>query len=216
MDKSKKSKKSLILLISAIAVLVLAITAFTFAWFTDSKSYSNTLTFGEIKLDVGGGLTSDNKINFTVARTINNVAQTWDGKKVYPGDKVNIAVTVALKDGCGPAYYLLKITDSSASADKVFKDYYYFNNGGTVYVSDGTKVWKQSDTAQTAVNGVTLGKIDTAGTAGKQSYSIAAEIATSRTTQGGNPITITCKVAAIQQYNITEANALTELKKLVG
>ena len=142
MEKQKVSPKILAFLIISIILLVIAIPVFTYAWFTDSKSYSNTLSFGEILLDVKSGVDETAKtVTFNVNRTNGSYAT---GGKIYPGDTVNISVGLSVKSTSGPAYYLIYLTDSKG----YFKEGSYFSDGTNVYFNNGIKTINQATSAE--------------------------------------------------------------------
>ena len=214
MEKKRKkiNVKFIVLILSLI--IFLSMSVFTFAWFTDSKSFTGNLTFGSLELDVSGGVSGDgvdsatSKLVFDVTRTSGPAYSTT--KKVMPGDTININLTLGLKTGSEPAYYLISITDDNG----VFDDAYYFSEDGTnIYVFDGEKTYLQSDPNKVNVASKYCGKITTSA---KQTIKIGAKVSESYTEQN-SVCNVTCKVFAIQQANLEVTNAKTELLgRIVG
>ncbi len=209
MEKKKKKFdiKTMILFLSLIVFLSASV--FTFAFFTDSKSYSGDLTFGSLELDVSGGVSGDgvdsatSKLVFDVTRTSGPAYSTT--KKVMPGDTININLTIGLKDGSEPAYYMVSITDDN----NVFEDATYFSENGKVYVFDARKTYLQTDSTKTAVTDKFCGKL-TAGTSGRQSLKIPAVVSQNFEEQNAKA-NIKCTVSAIQQANLAPSDAKTKL-----
>ncbi|MGN1208489.1 MAG: SipW-dependent-type signal peptide-containing protein [Christensenellales bacterium] len=201
MEKNKKSK-ILYGIIVALAVIVCAsLSMVTYAWFTDSKSYTGSLTFGEIKLNVTQGVSGSN-VTFTVTRTITTYVD-----KVMPGDQIKIDLKVGITATSEDAYYMAILTDDK----NIFKSAAYFSDGSDVYyyTSGDGKTYKQSDGS--VASGKTVGAIAKGGAA--QAVPILATIpgeATTNTVQK-QVANITLKVVAIQQANISAADARTKL-----
>ena len=209
MEKKRKkiNLKFIVLIISL--VIFSSMSIFTFAYFTDSKSYTGNLTFGSLELDVSGGVSGDgvdtttSKLVFDVTRTSGPAYSTT--KKVMPGDTININLTLGLKTGSEPAYYLISITDDN----RVFDDAYYFSEDGTnIYVFDGEKTYLQSDPNKVNVASKYCGKITTSA---KQTIKIGAKVSESYTEQN-SVCNVTCKVFAIQQANLEAKSAKEEMK----
>ena len=209
--KRKKINIKFIVLILSL-IIFLSMSIFTFAWFTDSKSFTGNLTFGSLELDVSGGVSGDgidsatSKLVFDVARQKAGDS-TWTGK-IMPGDMVNINLAVGLKDGSEPAYYMVFISDKKG----YFENAAYYgikdsSNNLSVYKSNGQKVVLQS-TGETKT-GIYTGKI-LAGTANAHNLTISAKIKEEMTEQKATT-EIECRVCAIQQANLTEENARIEL-----
>ena len=208
MEKKRKkiNVKFIVLILSLI--IFLSMSVFTFAWFTDSKSFTGNLTFGSLELDVSGGVSGDgvdsatSKLVFDVTRTSGPAYSTT--KKVMPGDTININLTLGLKTGSEPAYYLISITDDNG----VFDDAYYFSEDGTnIYVFDGEKTYLQSDPNKVNVASKYCGKITTSA---KQTIKIGAKVSESYTEQN-SVCNVTCSVFAIQQANLEATNAKFEI-----
>ena len=202
--KRKKINVKFIVLILSLIVF-LSMSVFTFAWFTDSKSYTGTLNFGELKLKVSGGVSGDgvtsatSKIDFDVTRT-SGPAYTLT-KKVMPGDTININLTIDLEAGSEPAYYVVQITDEK----NIFENDLYFSDDGTnVYVYNGTYTYKQGDTTKTMVEDKYCGMI-TAGSA--QNLKISAKVSEDYTTQK-ETTQVVCNVFAIQRANLEPQKAI--------
>ena len=201
--KRKKINIKFIVLILSLIVF-LCISVLTYAWFTDSKSYTGTLNFGELKLKVSGDSVTDNSktLSFDTARKLNNDS-TWTGK-FMPGDTINIKLKVGLEDGSEPAYYIVHITDDK----NVFENAFYYSQDGTnVYVNDGKKIYKQGTT--TSVSSPIIGKIS-AGDSNAHSLTISAKISEDFTQQGVKS-NVVCNIFAIQRANLEEKTALGEL-----
>ena len=202
--KRKKINLKFIVLILSLIVF-LGMSVFTFAWFTDTKSYTGTLNFGELKLKVSGGVSGDgvtsasSKIDFDVTRS-SGPSYTLT-KKVMPGDTININLTIDLEAGSDPAYYVVQITDEK----NIFENNLYFSDDGTnVYVYNGTYTYKQGDTTKTMVEDKYCGTI-TAGSA--QNLKISAKVSEDYTTQK-ETTQVVCNVFAIQRANLEPQKAI--------
>ena len=205
MGKQKVSPKILAFFIISIILLVIAIPVFTYAWFTDSKSYSNTLSFGEISLDVKSGVNETAKtVTFNVTRTNGSYAT---GGKIYPGDTVNISVGLSVKSTSGPAYYLIYLTDTKG----YFKEGAYFSDGTNVYFNNGTTTINQSTSAE--VTDKYVGGIASSSVTHTVNMKAVIDTALDNSTQNTST-DITLKIYAIQQYNLTESDAQGELNYL--
>ena len=201
----KISIKTIILIISLIIFSCMSV--ITFAWFTDKESYSGTLDFGTIELDVSGtGIDNTNKtLKFDVTRT--NGTYTAGGK-VMPGDTVNIPIKVSLTSESESAYYLIFLSDPKG----IFESGAYFSDDGTnVYVSDGTKIYNQKTKA--TVTDKIVGKLSK-GTTGHD-ITISATISTDFEEQNATT-QINCTVCAIQQANLEESTAKQKLNEEFG
>ncbi len=202
MEKNKKRKVLLGLIVTFAFILCASLSMVTYAWFTDSKSYTGDLTFGEVKLNVTGGVASE-KISFDVTRT--QVSYTAGGK-IMPGDTITINLKFSLTSTSEPAYYLVFLSDTAG----VFTTASYFKEGTTVYYNSGNSVYN----ASTGATATTTNKVGTVTTT-TVDLPIKAVIAT---TTGNDKqkaaTTVTMQIVAIQQANLTPANALTELNKL--
>ncbi len=215
--KRKKINLKFIVLILSLIVF-LSMSVLTFAWFTDSKSFTGDLTFGSLELDVSGGVSGDgvdsatSKLVFDVARQKAGDS-TWTGK-IMPGDTIDINLTVGLKSGSEPAYYLIFIHDDKG----VFENNVYFSDGTktgnvlNVYVNDGTKTYLQTDSTMASVTNKYCGKL-TAGT--PQNIKISAKVAESYTEQN-TVCNVTCTIGAIQQANLKESDAKYNLNVKYG
>ena len=205
MEKQKVSPKILAFLIISIILLVIAIPVFTYAWFTDSKSYSNTLSFGEISLDVKSGVNETAKtVTFNVTRTNGSYAT---GGKIYPGDTVNISIGLSVKSTSGPAYYLIYLTDSKG----YFQEGAYFSDGTNVYFNNGIKTINQATSAE--VTNKYVGAIASSSVTHTVNMKAIIDTALNNATQNTST-DITLNIYAIQQYNLTESDAQGELNYL--
>ncbi len=210
--KTKRLKGNIInkILIVLILLVLVSTLILTLAYFQDKKEYSGTLDFGNIKLKVSGGVegdgvtTSTSKLVFDTARKKNN-DPTWTGKYM-PGDLVEINLTIGLEENSEPAYYMVFISDENeyfeTSAYYGIKD----SSGNLkIYKSDGQKVVLQSDNSEQT--NIYCGKITKTET---HNLTISAKIKDELETQGTST-TVSCKVCAIQQANLTEEDAQIEL-----
>ena len=215
--KRKKINLKFIVLILSLIVF-LGMSVLTFAWFTDSKSYTGTLNFGELKLKVSGGVSGDgvtsatSKLIFDTARKLNNDS-TWTGKYM-PGDTIDLNLTVGLESSSEPAYYMISITDNK----NVFERAYYYSDGTktgnnlNVFVFNKIKTYKQGDDSKTELTGSDLkyvGKLD-AGDSNAHSLTISAKISENFEEQGIKT-TVNCEIFAIQQANLKEITARVEM-----
>lgn len=209
MEKRKDLSKRKKLLISLmIAFVVLISVSFTFAWFTDRKQLESSLRFGKIALDVTGSSIQEENLVFNVDR---KVIAYQTGGKIMPGDTISIDMNVGLKETSQDAYYIIKLTDELG----IFQNSMYFadgtkDSGGNiiVYQTNGTKSWVQGDTSNIVSKKV--GKISNSE---RHPISLKAVISGKDT---GNDMKnaetkIKCDVYAIQQKNLTEAQAAIEL-----
>ena len=207
MEKKKfKTKVSFIILVLSL-IIFSCLSVITFAWFTDKESYSGTLDFGTIELDVSGtGIDNTNKtLKFDVTRT--NGTYTAGGK-VMPGDTVNIPIKVSLTSESESAYYMIFLSDPKG----IFESGAYFSDDGTnVYVSNGTKIYNQSTKA--TVTDKIVGKLSK-GTTGHD-ITISATISNDFEEQNATTL-INCTVCAIQQANLDESTAKQKLNEEFG
>ena len=196
--KMSKTNKTLTAIVLALSLVVVSLLGVTAAWFTDSKSYTNKLEFGNVLLNVtdSAGAEMTKTITFDITRT--NKDGTWTGK-VMPGDTVKMSFNVGLKNESAPAYYLVLVTDTKG----VFVNGTYFVGlDGKVYVNDGTKTYLQSDKDKTAITGDereyvgALTKDD-----GAHAFELSVTIAEDYEDQGGST-DVSLNIFAIQQANL--------------
>ena len=201
MKKVKKTNKMMSVLIIAFSLILISLIGLTVAYFTDSKSYTGTLEFGNIELDITGGVDETTKvINFDIDRKTNN-DPTWTGN-IMPGDTVSMQVNIGLKSTSEPAYYVAVITDTKGA----FENGIYFSDGTNVYVNDGTKTYLQSDKTKTALTGDNLkyvGALKSTDT--PHSFTIEAVVSADYEIQGGKT-EVELHIYAIQQANMDEYN----------
>lgn len=184
MEKTNKNKVLKNVVIALCIILLISVVMVTFAWFTDKKSYSGNLTFGEIKLNVSGdGVTESTKtLNFNITRNPSN-------QKLMPGDSVSLNLNVGLTSNSDPAYYLMFLTDTRG----VFEDAVYYSDGTTVYSLDGSAKNVGAITNATSHSLVLNGSVS-------EDY----------TTQSGSS-EVTLSIYAIQQANLTQELAYDKL-----
>ena len=181
MRKVKKRMATTTKILIATLCVILALTiGITFAWFTDHKSYTSKLNFGEIKLKVtdgaGNEMRESEQLVFNFSRP--------DATKLMPGDTVTMNFKVTLQSTSEPAYYLVLITDTKG----VFDTGIYFSNGTAIQtVTDSNK---------------TVGEITSSTT---HSFSLSKKISTDYEKQGGST-QVTLDVFAIQQANLDKYN----------
>ena len=181
MRKVKKRMATTTKILIATLCVILALTiGITFAWFTDHKSYTSKLNFGEIKLKVtdgaGNEMRESEQLVFNFSRP--------DATKLMPGDTVTMNFKVTLQSTSEPAYYLVLITDTKG----VFDTGIYFSNGTAIQtVTDSNK---------------TVGEITSSTT---HSFSLSKQISTDYEKQGGST-QVTLDVFAIQQANLDKYN----------
>ncbi len=203
--KTKRLKGNILnkILITLILLVLVSTLILTLAYFQDKKEYSGTLDFGNIKLKVSGDSvqTGSSKLNFSVDRT---GVSYQTGGKIMPGDIVNIKLSVALESTSEPAYYIVNISDEKNVFENAF---YYSQNGTDVYVNNGEKIVKQNTTTEETSKKV--GKL-TAGDSNAHNIAISAKIDENFDEQAIQT-TVQCKIFAIQQANLNETEALTEL-----
>ena len=200
MKKVKKTNKTMSVLIIAFSLILISLIGLTVAYFTDSKSYTGTLEFGNIELDITGGVDETTKvINFDIDRKTNN-DPTWTGK-IMPGDTIKMQVNIGLKSTSEPAYYVAVITDTKGA----FENGIYFSDGTNVYVNDGTKTYLQSDSAKTALTGSNLKYVGALTKADTHNLTLNAVVSADYEIQGGKT-EVELHIYAIQQANMDEYN----------
>ena len=200
MKKVKKTNKTMSVLIIAFSLILISLIGLTVAYFTDSKSYTGTLEFGNIELDITGGVDETTKvINFDIDRKTNN-DPTWTGK-IMPGDTIKMQVNIGLKSTSEPAYYVAVITDTKGA----FENGIYFSDGTNVYVNDGTKTYLQSDSTKTALTGSNLKYVGALTKADKHNLTLNAVVSADYQIQGGKT-EVELHIYAIQQANMDEYN----------
>ena len=200
MKKVKKTNKTMSVLIIAFSLILISLIGLTVAYFTDSKSYTGTLEFGNIELDITGGVDETTKvINFDIDRKTNN-DPTWTGK-IMPGDTIKMQVNIGLKSTSEPAYYVAVITDTKGA----FENGIYFSDGTNVYVNDGTKTYLQSDSTKTALTGSNLKYVGALTKADKHNLTLNAVVSADYEIQGGKT-EVELHIYAIQQANMDEYN----------
>lgn len=191
MEKSKKSKILFGMLIAFAFILVSCLSVVTYAWFTDSKTYTGTLNFGEIQLLVKDSSSAEMSDGATLPFTLSRSGAS----KAMPGDTITINLNVGLKTGSDDSYYFVVISDTK----NVFKKGAYFlNDAGEVCYYDATaqKAYKQGTTTEVSqkIGKVTVSSPDT--------LAIQAQILSTVTDQSIKSTAVTCKVVAIQQANV--------------
>lgn len=200
MKKVKKTNKTMSVLIIAFSLILISLIGLTVAYFTDSKSYTGTLEFGNIELDITGGVDETTKvINFDIDRKTNN-DPTWTGK-IMPGDTIKMQVNIGLKSTSEPAYYVAVITDTKGA----FENGIYFSDGTNVYVNDGTKTYLQSDSTKTALTGSNLKYVGALTKADTHNLTLNAVVSADYEIQGGKT-EVELHIYAIQQANMDEYN----------
>lgn len=180
MKKTKKLSKINAILIVAISIMLISIFSVTMAYFTDSRTYTGSLTFGDIQLYVTNSDSAEMVSGGTIPFTYSNTSN------LMPGDTVTINFNVALKssdNGSEPAYYLVKLSDTK----NVFGgDAYYYYNGSSVVKSTSEN------------HGV--GVLDN--TTDKHTFELKAEIATDFS-ETSVKTDVTLKIYAVQQANVS-------------
>lgn len=194
MEKSKKSKILFGMLIAFAFILVSCVSMVTYAWFTDSKTYTGTLNFGEIQLlvkkDSSSAEMSDGAtLPFTLSRS--------GVSKAMPGDTITINLNVGLKTGSDDSYYFVVISDTK----NVFKKGAYFLSDGEpgevcYYDATAQKAYKQSTGEEVTQK---IGKVKVSSS---DTLAIQAQILSTVTDQSIKSTAVTCKVVAIQQANV--------------
>ena len=179
MNKTKKFSKINAILIIAISVMLISIFSVTMAYFTDSRTYTGTLTFGDIQLYVTNSSSTEMASGGSIPFTYSNATS------LMPGDTVTINFNVALKstdNGSEAAYYLVKLTDTK----NVFGgDTYWYYNGSSVVKSTSSN------------HGV--GALNS--TSDKHTFALKAEIATDFS-ETNVTTSVTLQVFAVQQANV--------------
>lgn len=201
--KTKTNKVALTIFVISLVFLVLTIGRITYAYYTDFKNYNNNLQFGKIELNVTqDGLASGSEtLQFNINRT--NGTYT-NGGKIFPNDEIEIDLTISLTQASGPAFYLMRLSDTQ----NIFETLYYFKDGNNVYVNNGEKTYLQSDTTKASVD-KKVGKL--ASSRESHAFTIKARVSKDYTAQKSQT-TICCNIFAVQQYNLTEVKAEEILK----
>ena len=185
----KKVKKQMlnVVLFTLLFVIIACVTIGTYAWFTDQKSFStNELKFGTITLNVTGDSISGENLNVVVTRSVGDLTG-----QLMPGDTVSLKFNVTLNTGCEPAYYLVSLT----GAENLFDE-------SCFYYDSTTKTVVSPTTESPTVGSLTAGTTHT--------FNLTKQISTDYETQGES-VSITLEVYAIQQANLTVAEAYEKL-----
>ncbi|MGN1208256.1 MAG: hypothetical protein ACI4TI_02185, partial [Christensenellales bacterium] len=207
MDKTKKrsQRKKFIIILVFMLVFVIGI-GFTFAWFTSQKTMEEQLRFGRIALDVTGSSIQEKNLVFNVDR---KYITYQTGGKIMPGDTVSIDINVGLQQTSQDAYYVVKLTDDL----NIFENAIYFadgtkDSGGNivVYQTNGINTWVQGDATKTPVSKL-VGKITKTE---RHPMSLKAKVSEEWTEHNATTI-VKCDVLAIQQENLSEAQAQAKL-----
>ena len=119
---NQRKKSSTAILISIIAILSIMLVGLSFAYFTDHKELSNTLSFGKLVVSVNGtaGTTSTKVLIFGNGSSVNNGL-------LDVGDTIDFKGTVGLEDNSISAYLRMKLdsfkyyTNSSKTTEATTK-----------------------------------------------------------------------------------------------
>lgn len=210
MDKKLKkgvNNKAIILLVVAIVLFVATIIRITFAWYTDKKSYKGELAFGNVELNVTDGVVEETKtLNYSIIRD----GETLNSGKVYPGDKVRVNINVSVTENSDPVYYIMALTDSK----KMFENACYFKDGSDIYVLNDSGTYLNTNrTSQVTTKYV--GKINSS----TETHEITIDneiLNIDLLNEENNSTKLSCNIYAIQQANLTEQQAQTQLLSKIG
>ncbi len=210
MDKKLKkgvNNKAIILLVVAIVLFVATIIRITFAWYTDKKSYKGELAFGNVELNVTDGVVEETKtLNYSIIRD----GETLNSGKVYPGDKVRVNINVSVTENSDPVYYIMALTDSR----KMFENACYFKDGSDIYVLNDSGTYLNTNrTSQVTTKYV--GKINSS----TETHEITIDneiLNIDLLNEENNSTKLSCNIYAIQQANLTEQQAQTQLLSKIG
>lgn len=210
MDKKIKKGvniKANILLVVAIVLFVATLIRISFALYSDKKSFVGNLTFGNVELNVTGGVVEESKIlNFSIIRN----GETLTSGKVYPGDKVRVSVNISIAERTDPVYYLMTLTDTK----NIFENACYFKDGDDVYVINDSGTFKNDDRT-TQISNKYVGKINSS----DESHEIIIDneiINPDLLNEENNKTTLNCNIYAIQQANLLDTEAYSELSSKAG
>ena len=190
-EKIRQVSKVTISLVIVFSLLLVTLIGLTMAYFTDSKSYTGTLSFGDIKLKVtdNSGDTMEDGANVVFDITRTGTVTT----KLMPGDTVSINFNVGLDTGSQPAYYLVSVSDSEGILDNAT----YYHNGTTVVTNTET---------EKSVGLISEKNAD--GTYVAHKFSISTPIpADTDASKKGTSTEVTVKVYAVQKANLTTYDA---------
>ena len=185
-QRIKKVSKVTTTLIIVFSILLVTLLSLTMAYFTDSKSYTGTLNFGNVKLKVTDKNNTEMNDGDTIVFDITRTGEVT--QKLMPGDTIGINFSVSLQGGDNPsepAYYLVSISDTEGVLDEA------------TYYHDGTNVVKNTDSAK-SVGELTVGQT--------HAFNISKQVPTDETRRGVKT-TVSVKVYAVQKANLEKYNA---------
>lgn len=185
-QRIKKVSKVTTTLIIVFSILLVTLLSLTMAYFTDSKSYTGTLNFGNVTLKVTDKNNTEMKDGDTIVFDITRTGEVT--QKLMPGDTIGINFNVSLQGGDNPsepAYYLVSISDTEGVLDEA------------TYYHDGTNVVKNTDSAK-SVGELIVGQT--------HKFNISKQVPTNETRRGVKT-TVSVKVYAVQKTNLEKYNA---------
>ena len=185
-QRIKKVSKVTTTLIIVFSILLVTLLSLTMAYFTDSKKYTGTLNFGNVKLKVTDKNNTEMNDGDTIVFDITRTGEVT--QKLMPGDTIGINFNVSLQGGDNPsepAYYLVSISDTEGVLDEA------------TYYHDGTNVVKNTDSAK-SVGELTVGQT--------HAFNISKQVPTDETRRGVKT-TVSVKVYAVQKANLEKYNA---------
>ena len=185
-QRIKKASKVTTTLIIVFSILLVTLLSLTMAYFTDSKSYTGTLNFGNVTLKVTDKNNAEMKDGDTIVFDITRTGEVT--QKLMPGDTIGINFNVSLQGGDNPsepAYYLVSISDTEGVLDEA------------TYYHDGTNVVKNTDSAK-SVGELIVGQT--------HKFNISKQVPTNETRRGVKT-TVSVKVYAVQKTNLEKYNA---------
>jgi len=199
MDRQKRISKKVIIIFSLIIVAFIFIfTAVTLAWFTNTESFNSTIEFGVIEIDTTSGAATQSALTKSVTR---NIGSYNVGGNVMPGDTINFNLKIKLTSNSEPAYYLVKVSGTNALSGLNSSSYYYLNDN-----LESIAISKTATGDSRACGAIT--SLQT------KNLEIPFNVDISLEEQGISG-QITCKIAAIQQKNLTNKTAFDELKEIL-
>ena len=218
---NNKRKQSLMMCMVCLMLFIFGVTAgISYAYFSDSKTASNTLNFGKLIISTKGETTT----TITLTPNQKNGMTENDVYKIAVNDTVSIAGSIGLEENSVPAYIRMKVDMADQNSNKITGEFktgfmaqmaemidttnkQWFVVGNYLYLgneinADNPFVFSDSNTntsGATAVNN----KIK------MTNEMLTNEIA-------GNQITITFTLQAIQVAGMTRADGTTAVGTLTG
>ncbi|MEG1858210.1 MAG: TasA family protein [Pseudoflavonifractor sp.] len=190
------NKKKIGLIVTAVALVSAIAVGGTLAWFTNTKTATNTATMGSIEITMDETVNKPNDQAIVTETKTENAKTGYEFKNIMPGD--TITKTLAIKNtGSNDAYLRVKITLAGLTKDEVAA-------GAKMVALEGWTL----DTAS-----VTEGTSEVLYATYAPKFAPAAEqapvfnfsVPTAWTAATAQPITITVEAQAVQSANFNPA-----------